>query len=56
MYIGQPALAVRQRLAHVKRFLQQHSEVGCAGFPSNAGAIIFYEGRAGRYLRRVSGY
>ena len=30
MDIGQPGLAIRQRLAHVERFLQQHSEVGCA--------------------------
>ena len=46
MDVGQPALAVRQRLAHMKRFLQQHSEVGCVGFPSNADATVSHEGRA----------
>ena len=46
MDIGQPGPAIRQRLAHVERFLQQHSEVGCAGLPSNAGATVPYEGRA----------
>src|SRR5438132_1750101 len=34
MDIGQPALAVRHRLAHVKRFLQQHSGLVVLGFPA----------------------
>jgi hypothetical protein len=56
MYIRQPAFAFQQRLAHVESLLEQHSEVDCKRFPSNAGATAFTEGRTDFVLCKVSEY
>jgi hypothetical protein len=56
MYIRQPVFAFQQRLAHVESLLEQHSEVDCKRFPSNAGATAFTEGRTDFVLCKVSEY